>query len=274
MERDAFGLPIKRSNPQRASSERVTPIRLSHSPQLLSLPIKKAINPFVDPIPPKPRNPFDEEETSDNKLSDLFSSNHSYKQLSSHGNLADMLPPEPTKEDEDLEMNEEGEGEGVEEDGDNPLPYRLSQQRQSSRQSFRKIILKAERSMIKRGYGEEIVAVDKTDDNAVIRFLLSQRSIPFHLSLSDLSFHPSFCPPPPLHPPAFGYPGTDGTFFENYFNFVRDQHPLIGLVCHHKLHPFRTGPRIAIFLCLLGFSFAVSVALLNDFYFKQVRLTD
>jgi hypothetical protein len=35
---------------------------------------------------------------------------------------------------------------------------------------------------MKRGYGEEIVAVDKTDENAVIRFLLSQRSIssPFH----------------------------------------------------------------------------------------------
>jgi hypothetical protein len=181
MERDSFGLPIKRSKPLRPSSERVTPIRLNESPRILSLPLKKAINPFVDPIPPKPRNPFDDElEESDKKLSDIFSSNHSYKQLSTHG-----IPPEahtsfPTKET-DLEMNEEVE-EDEEEDGNNPLPYRLSQERQSSRRSYGKIILKAERSMMKRGYGEEIVAVDKTDENAVIRFLLSQRSIssPFH----------------------------------------------------------------------------------------------
>lgn len=69
---------------------------------------------------------------------------------------------------------------------------------------------------------------------------------------------------------AFGYPGTDGTFFENYFAFVFDQHPLLGLVFHHRLHPFKTRDRITIFICLLAFSFAVSVALLDDFYFKRV----
>jgi hypothetical protein len=257
MERDSFGLPIKKSHSAR-TSERVTPIRLSQPPRLLSAPVRKAINPFVDPPPPKPRNPFDDEpDPSEMNIVEMFSSNHSYKQLSTHG-VADI----PQENGQDVDQGDDGEGE---EEAGEPNPYRLSQERQSSRHSFRKVILKAERSMFKRGYGEEVVAVDKTDDNAVIRFLLSQRSMS-HLILFFKISHVLLV--------AYGYPGTDGTFFDNYVNFVFDQHPLIGLVCHHKLHPFQTKHRIAIFLCLLGFSFAISVALLNDFYFKEVSLID
>jgi hypothetical protein len=186
MERDAFGLPIKKSHSARVG-ERVTPIRLNQPPRLLSAPVRKAINPFVDhdPPPPKPRNPFDDEpEPSEIKIPELFSSTHSYKQLSTHGVVE-------TPQQDGQEVDPGDDEEEVDEDGDQPNPYRLSQERHSSRQSFRKVILKAERSMYKHGFGEEVVAVDKTDDNAVIRFLLSQRSMvyvfPFALILTSCS---------------------------------------------------------------------------------------
>lgn len=170
MERDTFGLPIKKSNSER-KSERVTSIKLNQPPRLLSAPIRKAINPFIDPIPPKPRNPFDDEPEVEMKISDMFSSNHSYKQLSFHGNIPDPPPEGDANPDGDVEMND-----NQEEDDQVPPIYRLSQERQSSRQSFKNVILKAERNMYKRGYGEDVVAVDKDDENAVVRFLLSQRS--------------------------------------------------------------------------------------------------
>lgn len=186
MERDRFGLPIKKTNSER-KSERVTSIKLNQPPRLLSAPVRKAINPFVDPIPPKPRNPFDDEPEKELKISDIFSSTHSYKQLSTHGNTPD--PPEEGNAtpitDADLEINDH------EEFDEEPHIYRLSQERHSSRQSFKNVILKAERNMYKRGYGEDIVAVDKNDDNAVVRFLLSQRSksyFPYFIFVSSLDF--------------------------------------------------------------------------------------
>lgn len=57
------------------------------------------------------------------------------------------------------------------------VQYRPSSERELSRNSFKAKLLKAERSMLKQGYGQDVVAVDAEDDNAVVRFLLSNKGI-------------------------------------------------------------------------------------------------
>lgn len=241
MERDSFGLPIKRNKIQKTNENPINNLKLNQSSILkqsnsnksnnsnnsikltnttqkttqtntqttttqtntqtntTSGSIRKAINPFTDPIPPKPRNPFDDNDddnnnsifnSSDLRIPEIFSSTHSYKQVTSHPNqdeengilLSQQQQPQSQQQpsvnnnNNNNNMNGNEVEETKEEDEQVPHVYRMSQDRQSSRQNFRNIMLKAERSKYKRGHGEEVCAVDKNDENAVIRFLLSQRS--------------------------------------------------------------------------------------------------
>jgi hypothetical protein len=56
----------------------------------------------------------------------------------------------------------------------------------------------------------------------------------------------------------------------NYFRFVLNRHPLFGLICHHRLHPFTTKKRVIVFLCSLSFAFVLSVGMLEKMYFREV----
>jgi hypothetical protein len=83
----------------------------------------------------------------------------------------------PTDTSDSLESAEEDADVEIESNEAEPenLQYRPSAERELSRNSFKAKLLRAERKMLKQGFGEEVVAVDATDDNAVVRFLLSNK---------------------------------------------------------------------------------------------------
>ncbi|KAL9178565.1 hypothetical protein ACHAXT_001903 [Thalassiosira profunda] len=61
-----------------------------------------------------------------------------------------------------------------------------------------------------------------------------------------------------LHP--YHLPGNNAR--QDWMQYMRNNHPLLGLCCHHRLHPMKWRPRLII---LLG-SFAYGVAITNAIY--------
>lgn len=213
MERDAFGLPIKKN----ASAK------------------KKSTNPFADDIESDP------EATP----------------TSSNSAVITAVLSDEDKCDDDIEMKELEDDNGA---------YNPSAERQLSRNSFKSKLLRAERKLLKQGFGQSIVAIDPEDENAVVRFLLSQRgeTLTPTLPVEAYNLHHT------LLITVYGYPGTKGTIMSNYIQFVLNRHPLLGLFCHHRQHPFKTKLRVVVFLLSLSFAFCLSVFMLDKMYFKEV----
>mmetsp|Transcript_24479 Transcript_24479/g.35995 ORF Transcript_24479/g.35995 Transcript_24479/m.35995 type:complete len:428 (-) Transcript_24479:225-1508(-) len=226
-DRDDFGLPIPRKV-KRTVQNPTNPFDVDvQSSSKLHHPVQPSSNPFDEDYiePPSVEAPVLSASAVDKEQSEIECSTN---------------PMSCNPGNEDREDN-------VEEDaGDSeecPAEYRMSRSRQVARNSFRARLQRAERKLAKGGFGQEIVAVDSSDENAIVRFLLSQR--------------------------VFGYPGTDGSVSSNYFQFIRNRHPLLGLFAHHRLHPFKTKLRVIVFLCTLSFAFVLTVAMLNDLHYHE-----
>ena len=65
---------------------------------------------------------------------------------------------------------------------------------------------------------------------------------------------------------VYGFPGTGGEPFSNYFAFVKNWHPLLAIFTSHSLNPYKPRDRVIVFLCVNAFSFALIVFLLDWFY--------
>ena len=83
--------------------------------------------------------------------------------------VVDSPPPDPPETEIMNEIKDE------EVDDEESCVYNPSNERQLSRNSFKMKLMKAERKMLKQGFGHSVVAIDSEDENAVIRFLLSQK---------------------------------------------------------------------------------------------------
>lgn len=90
------------------------------------------------------------------------------------------------------------------------------------------------------------VAVNAKDENAVIRFLVSDR--------------------------VYGYPSTNGTLMSNYFRFVFNKHPLLSIFLHYRLDPYTTKKRLITFICILCFAVAVSYLLLSTTFVYRIAV--
>eukprot|EP00956_Cyclotella_meneghiniana_P012190 scaffold17296_cov66-Cyclotella_meneghiniana.AAC.3 len=66
---------------------------------------------------------------------------------------------------------------------------------------------------------------------------------------------------PKLASRAYHLPGND--FGQDWKQYVLNNHPILGICFHHRLHPLKTGQRL---LMLLG-SFAFGIAVTNAIYF-------
>ena len=55
-------------------------------------------------------------------------------------------------------------------------------------------------------------------------------------------------------PCTFGFPGTNGTVWSNYREFVKQFHPSISIKGAHPLHPFTRKERLVVFLCTVAFN--------------------
>ena len=107
-----------------------------------------------------------------------------------------------------------------------------------NRSSFlSKSLRKMDRSIQKEGYGHSVTCIDSSNENSVIRFLLSER--------------------------VFGYPGTDGSVLSNYKHYVFNSHPLLSIFFMHRQHPFERKKRIIVFLCTFAFTIFMSFVLLD-----------
>ena len=53
----------------------------------------------------------------------------------------------------------------------------------------------------------------------------------------------------------YGLPGTSGTFFSNYFVWMKQEHPLISMWFSHKKHPFTGRERMCVMWCSFAFAF-------------------
>ncbi|KAJ1427057.1 hypothetical protein B484DRAFT_397304 [Ochromonadaceae sp. CCMP2298] len=80
-------------------------------------------------------------------------------------------------------------------------------------------------------------AVSASDENAVIRFLLSEK--------------------------VFGYPHTSGGVLSNYLRYCFNNHPALSVLLMHPLHPFRRRYRVVVLLCSLSFAVCMSFLLLK-----------
>eukprot|EP01034_Spumella_vulgaris_P032857 gene32857-40558_t len=95
-----------------------------------------------------------------------------------------------------------------------------------------------ETKVTKNSYDEHtVMAVDTADENAVVRFLLSER--------------------------VYGYPSTNGTIMSNYKHYVFNNHPLLSIVLMNSRHPFERKRRVIVFLITLAFAIFVSFLLLK-----------
>jgi hypothetical protein len=120
----------------------------------------------------------------------------------------------------------------------------ISRPQSSDRKAFNRAIRRADKRMEQAGVGHEVVCVNPDDENKVIRFFVSDR--------------------------VYGYPGTDGTWFSNYKNYVRHNHPLFSLLCAHRLHPYSLRNRFVVFVCLVMFAVTLSFVFWNTDYVPQV----
>ena len=112
------------------------------------------------------------------------------------------------------------------------------------RHKFQEIMRTVDRKMKKRGVGHCVVSVDESNENKIIRFLLSER--------------------------VFGYPHSDGTWSSNYKHYVMNNHPGLSLILSHPLHPYTKKSRFVVFVCLLLFAVTLSFVFWDTNYAPQV----
>jgi hypothetical protein len=119
--------------------------------------------------------------------------------------------------------------------------------RQSSdRKGFRKMMQNADKRMRQSGVGHSVVCIDGSDENKVIRFLVSER--------------------------VFGYPGSTGSWMSNYMNYVKNTHPMLSLILANRLHPFSLRNRFVVFLCILLLAVVLSFVFWNTNYVPQLSM--
>lgn len=88
--------------------------------------------------------------------------------------------------------------------------------------------------------------VDPTDENAVIRFLVSGR--------------------------VFGYPNTRGTLLSNYLQYIWNNHPFLSICCMNRLNPFRRGQRLVVFINGLFLAIFLSFLFFETTYIPRVAI--
>ena len=92
-----------------------------------------------------------------------------------------------------------------------------------------------------------VQAISENDENKVIRFLYKGR--------------------------VYGYPNTNGSLISNYLQYIRNNHPVLSICLAHKLHPFTKKSRVIVFFCVSILAYALSVALLQNYYFSEVNFS-
>ena len=100
-------------------------------------------------------------------------------------------------------------------------------------------------SHVKSGGNSSIVAVDENDENAVVRFLLSNR--------------------------VYGYPNSDGSVISNYGLFILNNHPLVSIFFANKHHPYNTKKRFIVFICIISFAIGLAYLFFNTSYIHLVK---
>lgn len=107
--------------------------------------------------------------------------------------------------------------------------------------------------------------IDPSRENAIIRFLVSKRGRHnFIAIIYKRSILNAFIIL------VFGYPSTDGTIRSNYFQFVRNNHPILSMCLLHRLNPFGRKERIIVFCNALFFSIFISFVIFYTSSFRQV----
>jgi len=71
---------------------------------------------------------------------------------------------------------------------------------------------------------------------------------------------------------VYGYPHSYGLCICNYFGFVLNNHPLLSILCSHKLHPFNKRKRLTVYISSLFFSFGIIYILTVAFYTEQLNV--
>jgi len=92
----------------------------------------------------------------------------------------------------------------------------------------------------------EVKCCDSNDENAVIKFLVSER--------------------------VYGYPGTSGGMLSNYCSFVCNTHPLLSICFSHKKHPYTKRKRLLVYFLVLIFAIFVSFLLLRTYYLDKLSV--
>jgi hypothetical protein len=120
----------------------------------------------------------------------------------------------------------------------------LSDDQKRKNPKFRNVLQNLDKSMDRNGVNSSIVAVDVNDENAVVRFLVSNR--------------------------VYGYPNSNGSILSNYVHFVCNNHPLLSICFARRCHPYDTKKRLIVFICIVSFAIGLSYAFLNTNYVYQV----
>jgi hypothetical protein len=98
------------------------------------------------------------------------------------------------------------------------------------------------KSINKDGIGHNIVCYEDSDENeadsnTLIRFLLSER--------------------------VYGFPSTSGSVLSNYWQFIRNNHPLLSICLMHTKNPFPRKKRVIVFICTFSFSIFLTFLLME-----------
>ena len=109
---------------------------------------------------------------------------------------------------------------------------------------FENVLQKFDKSLDRNGVNSSIVAVDLNDENAVVRFLISNR--------------------------VYGYPTSDGSIMSNYRHFVCNNHPLLSIVFARRCHPYNMKKRLIVFICIICFAIGLAYVFYNTDYVYQV----
>lgn len=127
----------------------------------------------------------------------------------------------------------------------NPISSGTQSESRRGSKKFRNVIATADKHLRHGGHGSDMVATQSDDENAVIRFLLSER--------------------------VFGYPSTDGSLTSNYKCFVFNNHPLLSICLQHPLHPCNMKRRIAIFISTVAVAVTLSYVVWETDFVPWVR---
>lgn len=99
--------------------------------------------------------------------------------------------------------------------------------------SFAKAMTKIDRRVKEdESYAGLPICVDHTNENAVIRFLVSDR--------------------------VYGYPKTNGSFGSNYRAYILNNHPLFSLCCSNTNQSYTLKKRLVVFLCTAAAALTLS----------------